>query len=74
MQGDLTEWQARGWGQSGLQEEDEGRRGREVQMSTCHLKVLAGRRGALLTHPSYSMSSVAFSDGGSGQGRKATPL
>ena len=57
MQDDSTEWQARGCGQDALQEKDErGRRGQEVKMSTCHLRVMAGRKGVLhkrvLLHPS----------------------
>ena len=67
MQDGSTEWQARGWGQDDLQEKDEGPRGREVKMSTCHLRVLADREGALSTHsPSDSMNLDTFGDG-SGQ-------
>ena len=42
MQGGPTEWQARYWGQGDLQEKDKGRRGREVRISTCRLRVLIG--------------------------------
>ena len=57
-----------------LQDKDERRRGLEVQMSTYLLKVVADRRSALLTHPSDSVNPDTFSDGGSGQGRRAAPL
>ena len=49
-----------------LQDIDEGRRGREVQMSTYRLRVVADQRSALLTHPSDSVNADTFSDGGSG--------
>ena len=42
MQDRSTEWQACGWGQDDLQEKDEERRGRELQMSTCNFRVLVG--------------------------------
>ena len=51
-----------------------GRGGREVQMATYRLRVLASRWGALLTRPSDSINPSTFGDGGSGQGRRATPL
>ena len=72
--GGSMEWQARDWGQGDLQEKYEVRRGREVRMSTYHLRVLAGRRGAILNHPSDSVNSDTFDDGGSDQGRRAAPL
>ena len=43
-------------------------------MSTYRLRVLAGRRGALLTHPSDSVNLDTFDDGGSGQGRRAAAV
>ena len=57
----------------GLQEKDEGRRGRDLQIPTCRLRVLEDRRGALHTYPSNSLNSDTFGDGGSGQGRIAAP-
>ena len=50
------------------------RRGRRVQMPTYRLRVLAGRKGALLIHLSNSMNLDTFDDGGSGQGRRAAQL
>ena len=40
-------------------------------MLTYRLRVLAGRRGALLTHPSDSVNLDTFDDDGTGQGRRA---
>ena len=51
-----------------------GRKGRKVQMLTYRLRVLAGPRGALLTHPSDSVNPDMFNGGGSGQRRRAAPL
>ena len=48
--------------------------GREVQMSTYRLRVVADRRSVLLTHPSDSVNPDTFSDGGSGQERRAASL
>ena len=61
-------------GPKGFAREDKGRRGRELQMSTCRLKVLEDRRGAQHTYPSNSANSDTFGGGGSGQGRKAATL
>ena len=36
-------------------------------MSMCRVRVLAGQRGALLTHPGDSVNPDTFGDGGSGQ-------
>ena len=43
-------------------------------MSTCRLRVLAGRRDALFTHHSDSVNPDTFGDRGSGQGRRAAPF
>ena len=43
-------------------------------MSTCRLRVLAGGRGELLTHPRDSMNPDTFGDGDSVQGRRAASL
>ena len=43
-------------------------------MSIYHVRVVEGRRGALITHPSDSMNPDAFDDDDSGQGRKAAPF
>ena len=43
-------------------------------MSTYSLRVLVGRSGALVTHPSDRMNLDTFDDGDSGQGRRAAPL
>ena len=54
LKDDSTESQAHGWSQDALKEKEErGRRGRDVQRSTCHSRILAGRTGALhdSTHP-----------------------
>ena len=61
-------------GQGDFQEKYEGLRGREVQMSTYRLRVLADQRSALLTHPSDSVTMDTFGDDGSGRGRRAAPL
>ena len=42
-------------------------------MSTCRLRVLVGRRGALLTHSNDSVTDT-FDDGGDGQGQRAASL
>ena len=62
MQDGSTKLQARGWNQDTLREKYQtGRRGREVQMSTCRLRVLAGRRGAL--HRGMRLASAMAKDG-----------
>ena len=54
-----------------------GRQGREVQVSTCRSRVLAGGRcalqGKVLAHASNRVNPDAFGDG-SGQGRRAAPF
>ena len=40
-------------------------------MPTCRVRVLAGRRGTLLTNPYDSVNPNTFGDGGSGQGQRA---
>ena len=75
MEGGSIESQGRGWVQADLQDKYRGLRGQYVQMSTYGLRVLAGRRGALLIHlGSDSVNPNAFGDDGSGQGRIAAPL
>ena len=43
-------------------------------MSTYRLRVLAGRRGALLAYPSEGVNLDTFDAGGSGQERRAASL
>ena len=50
---------------------------REVEKHRCRLtasRVLAGRRGALLTHSKESVNPDTFGNGGSGRRRRAAPL
>ena len=62
MQVGSTKLQAHGWNQDTSREKKQtGRRGREVQMSTCRLRVLAGRRGAL--HRGMCFATAAAKDG-----------
>ena len=50
---------------------------REVEKYRCQLtisRVLAGRRGALLTHSKETANPDTFGNGGSGRRRRAAPL
>ena len=60
MQDGSTECQARDWGQDNLQEKDEGRRDRNVKMSTCHLRIVVGQGGALNIHPSQRQREFGY--------------
>ena len=62
MQDGSTKLQARGWNQDTFREKNQtGPRGQEVQMSTCRLRVLEGRRCAL--HRGMCLATAAAKDG-----------